>query len=82
MADRKLVYWLAYNQMAPSYSLRRRTRKEVYEAMRGGDYDDLHEYCRPHRVEERFEDTFALVETALGEGGAYWEAHCGKESVE
>ena len=70
----KLTYWVA-NCLddSPVYSIRRKTRKAVLEALDDENYDRS-SYGKPKKVSIEYRDAFDLMDLCLsGEGRAHWE---------
>ena len=68
----KLTYWMAecLNDSA-AYSIRRKTKRAVVEALRTEVYAG--NYGKPKKVTVEYVDAFDLLGQCLGEGGGYWE---------
>ncbi len=69
----RLTYWVAkcLND-SPVYSIRRKTKKAVVEALDSGNWDASN-YEKPKKVTVEYRDAFDLLGQCLGEGGGYWE---------
>ena len=65
----RLTYWVSdcLND-ASSYSIRRRTRREVNAALAAGE-EYRSRYSEPRKVTVEYTDAFNLIYQALSEGG-------------
>ena len=71
----KLTYWIA-NCMDDSqaYSIRRKTKKAVVEALEAHDDEWKMSFSPPHKVTVEYKDSFELMMECMQEGSGYWES--------
>ena len=71
----KLTYWIATcMDDSQAYSIRRKTKKAVVEALESYDDKDKLSYSPPHKVQIEYKDSFELMTECMDEGSGHWES--------